>query len=43
VIAGGFPIYRNVIRATLNKQIISHTLMTLGVIAALASVNGSPP
>lgn len=36
VLAGGFPIYRNVIRATLNKQIISHTLMTIGVIAALA-------
>ena len=36
VIAGGFPIFRNVIRATLNKQVISHTLMTLGVIAALA-------
>jgi len=36
VIFAGWPIYRNVIRATLNKQIISHTLMTLGVIAALA-------
>jgi P-type Cu+ transporter len=36
VLAGGFPIYRNVIRATLNKQIVSHTLMTIGVIAALA-------
>lgn len=36
VLAAGFPIYRNVVRATLNKQIISHTLMTLGVIAALA-------
>ncbi|MEO8356529.1 MAG: cation-translocating P-type ATPase [Chloroflexota bacterium] len=36
VLAGGFPIYRNVIRATLKKQIISHTLMTIGVIAALA-------
>jgi len=36
VLAVGWPIYRNVIRATLNKQIISHTLMTLGVIAALA-------
>lgn len=35
VIAGGFPIFRNVIRATLKKQVISHTLMTLGVIAAL--------
>lgn len=36
VIAGGWPIFRNVIRATLKRQIISHTLMTLGVIAALA-------
>src|SRR5574342_398702 len=36
VIVGGWPIYRNVKRATLNKQIISHTLMNLGVIAALA-------
>ena len=35
VLAAGFPIYRNVLRATLNRQIISHTLMTLGVIAAL--------
>lgn len=36
VIAGGFPIFRNVIRATINRQVISHTLMTLGVVAALA-------
>ncbi len=36
VLAAGFPIYRNVIRAALNRQIISHTLMTIGVIAALA-------
>ena len=36
VIIGGLPIYRNVLRATLNRQIISHHLMTLGVIAALA-------
>jgi len=36
VILGGWPIYRNVIRATLKRQIISHTLMTIGVIAALA-------
>jgi Cd2+/Zn2+-exporting ATPase/Cu+-exporting ATPase len=36
VIAGGYPAFLNVIRATLNRQIISHTLMTLGVIAALA-------
>ena len=36
VIVGGWPVFRNVIRATLKRQIISHTLMTLGVIAALA-------
>lgn len=36
VLAGGYPVFRNVVRATLNRQIISHTLMTLGVIAALA-------
>jgi Cd2+/Zn2+-exporting ATPase/Cu+-exporting ATPase len=35
VIVGGYPVFMNVIRATLNRQIISHTLMTLGVIAAL--------
>lgn len=36
VIMGGWPIFHNVVRATLKRQIISHTLMTLGVIAALA-------
>jgi len=36
VVAVGFPLFRNVIRAALNGQIISHTLMTLGVVAALA-------
>jgi len=36
VIAGGWPVFRNVMRAALRRQIISHTLMTLGVIAALA-------
>jgi P-type Cu+ transporter len=35
VIAGGWPIFRNVMRATFKRQIISHTLMTLGVIAAV--------
>ncbi|MBI4760202.1 MAG: heavy metal translocating P-type ATPase [Chloroflexota bacterium] len=35
VLAGGLPVYRNVIRAALRRQIISHTLMTVGVIAAL--------
>ncbi len=36
VIAGGYPVFMNVIRATLRRQVISHTLMTLGVLAALA-------
>jgi Cd2+/Zn2+-exporting ATPase/Cu+-exporting ATPase len=36
VIAGGYRVFLNVIRATLKRQIISHTLMTIGVIAALA-------
>jgi len=36
VILGGWTVFRNVLRATLKRQIISHTLMTLGVIAALA-------
>lgn len=35
VIAGGYRVFLNVIRATLKRQIISHTLMTIGVIAAL--------
>jgi Cu+-exporting ATPase len=36
VIAGGWPIFRNVIRAALKRQVTSHSLMTLGVLAALA-------
>ena len=36
IIAGGWPVFRNVLRATLKGQIISHTLMTIGAIAALA-------
>lgn len=35
VLAFGFPVLRNVVRAALRGQIISHTLMSLGVIAAL--------
>ncbi len=35
VIVGGLPVFRNVLRAALHRQIISHTLMTLGVLAAL--------
>ncbi|MGH8904730.1 MAG: heavy metal translocating P-type ATPase, partial [Egibacteraceae bacterium] len=35
VLAGGFPIFRNVARAALRRRVTSHTLMTIGVIAAL--------
>lgn len=36
VLAGGWPVFRNVLRATLKRQITSHTLMTIGAVAALA-------
>jgi Cd2+/Zn2+-exporting ATPase/Cu+-exporting ATPase len=36
VLIGGYPLFRTVIRATLRRQVTSHTLMTLGVVAALA-------
>jgi Cu+-exporting ATPase len=36
VLVAGYPVFKNVIRASLKGQVISHTLMTLGVIAALA-------
>ena len=36
ILAGGYPVFRNVLRATFKGQIISHTLMTLGVLAAIA-------
>ena len=35
IFAGGFPIFRNVVRALLNRQILAHTLMTVGMIAAI--------
>ena len=35
VLFSGYPVFLNVIRATLKKQVISHTLMTIGVLAAL--------
>lgn len=35
VLLAGFPVFRTVIRAALKKQVISHTLMTVGVLAAL--------
>ena len=36
ILVGGFPIFRNVIRSAAKGQVISHTLMTMGVIAAIA-------
>lgn len=36
VLGLGLPIFRNVLRAAMRRQIISHTLMSLGVLAALA-------
>jgi P-type Cu+ transporter len=35
VAVAGFPVFRNVVRAALRGQIISHTLMTAGAAAAL--------
>ena len=35
VLLVGYPVFRNVLRATLRGQVTSHTLMTVGVIAAL--------
>lgn len=36
VLAAGYPVFRNVIRAALRRQVTSHALMTLGALAALA-------
>ncbi len=36
VLVAGYPVFRKVAKATLRGQVIAHTLMTLGVIAALA-------
>mgnify|MGYP000583812940 CR=1 FL=1 len=36
VLLAGFPVFINVVRAALRRTIIAHTLMTLGVLAALA-------
>lgn len=35
VIIGGWPVFKNVAQAAYHRQITSHTLMTVGVIAAL--------
>ncbi len=36
VLAFGYPVFRNVVNATMRRQVISHTVMTIGVLAALA-------
>jgi Cd2+/Zn2+-exporting ATPase/Cu+-exporting ATPase len=36
VLAGGWPVFRNVAHATRKWQVTSHTLMTIGALAALA-------
>ena len=36
VLIAGYPVFMNVVRAAIKGQIISHTLMSLGVLAALA-------
>ena len=36
VLVAGYPVFRNVVRATLRGEVIAHTLMTVGVIAALS-------
>jgi Cd2+/Zn2+-exporting ATPase/Cu+-exporting ATPase len=35
VLVGGFPIFRNVVRALRNRSITSHALMTLGIVGAV--------
>ena len=35
VLVGGFPIFRNVLRALRNRTVTSHALMTLGILGAL--------
>ncbi|MFW5695482.1 MAG: heavy metal translocating P-type ATPase, partial [Alkalispirochaeta sp.] len=35
VLLGGYPVFRNVFRSALRGKIISHTLMSLGVVAAI--------
>ena len=35
VLAGGYPIFRNVFRSLRNRAITSHALMTLGIVGAL--------
>ena len=34
---GGYPIFRNVLRAAVRRRVTSHTLMTVGLLAAIAT------
>ncbi len=36
VLLGGWPVFRNVVKAALRRRITSHTLMTIGMLAAVA-------
>src|SRR3989304_989656 len=36
VLAGGYPIFLNVVRALRNRAVTSHALMTLGILGAIA-------
>ena len=36
VLAGGYPIFRTVLRAAVRLKVTSHTLMTVGLVAAIA-------
>jgi Cd2+/Zn2+-exporting ATPase/Cu+-exporting ATPase len=36
ILIGGYPVFINVLRATFRRRITSHTLMTIGVLAAVA-------
>lgn len=37
VLAGGYPIFRNVIRAALHGRVLAHTLMSVGAVAAMVA------
>ena len=37
VLAGGYPIFRNVVKAALRGQVLAHTLMTVGAVAAMVA------
>ncbi|RPI26870.1 MAG: cation-translocating P-type ATPase [Chloroflexota bacterium] len=36
VLVAGYPVFKNVVRAAMRRQVIAHTLMSVGVLAALA-------